>query len=271
MSSNLLQPYIKGFLSTQSLNLSDRFPSIFHLTKVEDLKSELSLSTQQRLGHFAEELFVRLVREQLARNELLLTNLQIINHKITLGELDVIIVGERLTHIEFCYKIYLYDPNLSEDEFNCWIGPNRRDSLAQKVEKLNTKQLPLLFNEHTASLLQAAIKNYDQLTKHQEVAFMAQLYVPYSNFISKTNYQYGHPDGFYIHFSELDQFPDAEWHVPDSKLDWILLPHSKIAWMDQHALKITLSRHSNRDSNPLCWMKTPSGELHKCFVVNWLI
>lgn len=269
MPSDSIQLYINGFLSTQSLDLSDQFSNCYHFPKVNDIELEIKRSPKQRLGHFAEELFVGLLKEQLAPNEQLLTNLQIIDHKITLGELDVLIVGEQLTHIEFCYKVYLMDPALSEDKFNCWIGPNRRDSLSQKVEKLKLKQLPLLFNEHTTSLLQNTVQNYNELTKLQQVAFMAQLYVPYSDYIAKNICNYGQPDGFYIYFAELDQFPDAEWYVPASKLDWILHLHSNVDWMDQNALKVALHKHYSRDSNPLCWMKTPNGELFKCFVVNW--
>lgn len=269
MSSSIKDQYLQGFLSTQTLDLSGHFSKIFTLTDdIPDIVS-LVLTTNKRLGHFAEELFIGLMKRTLKPNEQLLTNIQIVANKVTLGELDIIKVAEQLTHIEFCYKVYLYDNTLSEDEFHCWIGPNRRDSLAQKVDKLKSKQLPLLFNEQTTSLLQKPIKNYDQLTKFQEVAFMAQLYAPYSDYLSKKRFHYGQPDGFYIHFNALDQFQNTEWYVPASKLDWILHPHLNVVWMDQNALKSVLQKHYDRNSNPLCWMKDANGELFKCFVVNW--
>lgn len=178
-------------------------------------------------------------------------------------------VGKCVTHIEFCYKVYLHDPTLSMDEFFCWIGPNRRDSLAQKVEKLKTKQLPLLFEQQTTTLLKEQISNFDQLEKQHAVTFLAQLYVPYSEYIAKANYQYGQPDGFYILISELVLFPNVEWFVPNAKTDWILQPCLNVNWMDQKALKIVLQAHYSRESNPLCWMKDQNGELFKCFIVNW--
>lgn len=264
-----LQEYYKGFLSTQPLNLDDKFSFTYQLPENCKPTSISDIKPNQRLGHFAEELFIDLLKSTLFQKEQLLSNIQIIDDKITLGELDIISVGEKITHIEFCYKIYLLDPTLSDNEFDCWIGPNRRDSLAQKVDKLKTKQLPLFYEKQTTTLLKKQIKDFDQFEKKQAVAFMAQLYVPYTDFIAQTTYQYGYPDGFYIHFNELERFKEAQWFVPGSKLDWMLSPTSKVDWMDQEDLAIVLQKHYSKDSNPLCWMKSANEELIKCFVVNW--
>jgi hypothetical protein len=49
--------------------------------------------------------------------------------------------------MELAYKFYLFDPSISSEPINNWIGPNRNDSLQEKLEKLKTKQFPLLYHK----------------------------------------------------------------------------------------------------------------------------
>src|SRR5690606_10935595 len=99
--------------------------------------------------------FFRIEIKRSSRYRLLAQNLQIVQEKITIGEIDSIIehikTGAKL-HIELVYKFYLYDPSI-EGEINKWIGPNRKDNLPQKINKLKEKQLPLLFRRETSRML----------------------------------------------------------------------------------------------------------------------
>lgn len=258
--------YSHGFNNTQQLKLIE-FQN-YEFT----CNTDFSIPIQnKRLGKYAEELYIEWVKSHLSINEKLISNLQIIDSNVTLGELDLIIHDKnKIKHIEFCYKIYLYDPYLSKDEFHCWIGPNRRDSLSQKSLKLINKQLPLLNKESTTKYINTLIENFGLLDKEQYVTFLAQLYVSYEDFIKNLKYDLGKPDGFYLHFLDLNKFEDNIWFVPETKLDWLISPISDVSWIDTESLKSILEEHHKNMSNPLCWMRDRSGNLFKCFVVNWL-
>lgn len=222
-----------------------------------------------RLGHFAEKIFVALLKKKFPGSTVM-TNIQIIDNSRTLGELDVLLIQkERIEHIEFCYKIYLFDPHLSDKEFGCWIGPNRRDSLKHKVDKLLSKQLPLFWQSETKELLREEIKNFEILEKQQSVCFAGQLYVPLERFQKQEKFLYGIPDGFYIRKKELDQLEAMQWHIPSSKTDWLNSPTLSVEWLKTRAFVSNLKAYHEKDSNPLCWLKTPEDKLYKCFVVNW--
>lgn len=222
-----------------------------------------------RLGHFAEKIFVALLKEKFPGSTVM-TNIQIIDNGRTLGELDVLLIQkERIEHIEFCYKIYLFDPHLSDKEFECWIGPNRRDALKYKVDKLLRQQLPLFWQSETKELLREKIKNFDILEKQQSVCFVGQLYVPLESFQKQEKFSYGTPDGFYIRIKELDQFEAMQWYIPSSKTDWLNSPKLSVEWLKTKAFASDLKTYHSKGSNPLCWMKTPEDVLYKCFVVNW--
>ncbi len=257
---------MENLFQTQHLQLQKEFASCYYLDSVPTV---INPEPKQRLGHFAEAIFFEAINECLS-DEQLLTNIQVVDQKITLGELDGLIVSAtNVHHIEFSYKIYLLDPSLSESEFECWIGPNRRDSLQQKAAKIQRKQLPLLHMPETHQLLSKIIKDYAQLTLQQSVCILGQLYVPLQEYPQKKNYQYGTVDGFYIYFDELSQFSECLWWIPPTKKDWLLSPTPKVDWLSTEEFKVKLQVHYASDSNPLCWVKHPDGTLEKCFVVNW--
>ncbi len=71
--------------------------------------------------------------------EIIGQNIQVIENKITISELDCLILdNHKPVHIEIVYKFYLYDESLTGNEIDKWIGPNRNDSLKHKITKLNT-------------------------------------------------------------------------------------------------------------------------------------
>jgi len=61
------------------------------------------------------------------------------------GELDCLILRDKKPiHLEVIYKFYLYDASVGDTEIAHFIGPNRKDSLIEKLTKLQEKQLPIL-------------------------------------------------------------------------------------------------------------------------------
>lgn len=257
--------YYNAFLDTQSLNLNAFFKP-YHLN--QDLEYKTPLVKEARLGHVAEKLFFNLLKQE-KENKAICTNLQVIKDKITLGELDALIYDDTtLEHIEFCYKFYLHDINPNQSKFMNWIGPNRRDALHLKVDKLKNKQLPLLYSDEAKAELNKLIPNFEQLEIQQYVSFKAQLFVHLNDWNNAIEYEVGTPDGFYIYFDELNRLKGS-FYIPSKKHEWLLSPDSNVNWVSKEKFIMAINKYYEKDSNPLCWYKTEKDELNKIFVVNW--
>lgn len=101
----------------------------------------ISKTKTSRLGIYAERLMYFFF-EHSPFIELKLCNYQVIENKVTIGEIDFVIEwAERLIHIELSVKYYLDSQN--DDVFENWIGPSGNDNLSKKIEKVITHQLPL--------------------------------------------------------------------------------------------------------------------------------
>ena len=74
----------------------------------------------------------------------------------TLGELDLLVSGEgEVWHLELAVKFYLCAPGRPGDAWSDWIGPNGRDRLDRKLDRMRDHQLPLGQSEHARSHLAA--------------------------------------------------------------------------------------------------------------------
>lgn len=152
--------------------LTNNFPQ-----ENEILKEVPSLTNKFVLGKRMEGFFSFLIQIT-SEYRLIAQNLQIVQDKITIGEIDFLledIKTQEKLHIELVYKFYLYDPAI-EREMEKWIGPNRKDSLPQKIRKLQEKQLPLLYHEATSRVLSDL--NINNNVVKQLVCFKANLFVP---------------------------------------------------------------------------------------------
>lgn len=263
-----LSKYYDAILESQQLNLDAFFNKFDQQKLIPPTEFNIKIPSSFRLGHFAEQIFVELVKHNLSDKKVI-SNIQISNNNITEGELDVIIYDQQnMEHVEFCYKFYLLDENADKDEFYNWIGPNRRDALYLKVKKLSDRQLPLLYSWNASRKLQSLIPNFGKLKKIQSVCFLAQLFVPFSMWKSQEKFKIGSPTGFYIYFDELENF-DALWHISDSKKDWLLPVNNNTGWLSNSEFIKSLKKYYEKNSNPLCWMKDNEEKIQKCFVLNW--
>ena len=263
---NTTQQRFEGFLNTPVLW---KDLEVYHLTQFkieqEPLSFDQAIDSKQRLGKYVE----RFVSFQLSRNpsiKIISENIQISKDKITLGELDCLLYKNGTPiHLEVIYKFYLYDP--TKQGLDCWIGPNKKDSLVEKLDKLRQKQLPLLYSKECKEYLQSIDLNAKDI--QQQVYFKAQLFVPFR--MKKEIQSSINTDcivGYYFKPHELVQFKDAKFYIPTKK-DWLMIPHTNVDWIVYEKFLKQSKTYLDRQFSPMCWMKTTTGELKKFFLIWW--
>jgi hypothetical protein len=264
-NSKEIQQQYQGFLNTEFLWEN----SFYGLQQMQFPVMNASvfegkLTKNPRLGKRVES-FVSCYLQQFETVEIIHENIQIQKKNITIGEIDCVLTRDTTPiHLEIIFKYYLYDEAVGSTEIEHWIGPNRNDSLEQKIEKLSAKQLPLLFREETQKYV-----DIDVATIKQKVFFKAQLFVPYSN----QNIVFGQLNadcvqGFYCYQHELLQFSECKFYIP-TKINWLLAPQKNVDWLGFGAFKEQTEPLLSAKKSPLCWIKHPNGELSKFFLVFW--
>ncbi len=224
------------------------------------------LERQLRLGQLAEQ-FVFNALELCDTIELLAENIQIQKGKQTLGELDVLMtLDKQPIHLEIVYKFYVYDAAAGPSEIEQWIGPNRKDSLSEKLKKLGDKQLPLLYSNNCKNTL--AQLNLDHLNFEQHILFKAQLFMPYQQVVNFEHLNEACVYGFYINVIQLEEFTDCQFYVP-AKIDWFLNPNDNVDWLNYSSFKMAVNVYLENKQSPLFWMKNKTDELTKGFLVWW--
>lgn len=263
-----IQKRYEGFLQTNCLWKSD---AIYQLHQFEisskSVKIDFEIDEKLRLGKYIE----RFVSYQLAQEKsikIISENVQIQQEKRTLGELDCIILKDnKPIHLEIIYKFYLYDSSNGNSEIEHFIGPNKKDSLIEKLTKLKEKQLPLLYSKQCEAYLKSI--NLNALEIKQQVYFKAQLFVPFANQnIELTNLNQDCICGFYINKKELEQYTNCKFYIPNKK-DWLVVAHQNVNWLNLNQFKETSNTYLEREFSPLCWLKKANGELKKIFLVWW--
>ncbi|MBT7816010.1 MAG: DUF1853 family protein [Polaribacter sp.] len=262
-----IQKRYEGFLQTNCLWNG----AIIYALNQFDIESkstkiDAEINEKLRLGKYIE----RLVSFQLKQEEsisIICENIQIQQNKITLGELDCIIKKENtVIHLEIIYKFYLFDESVGTTEIDHFIGPNRKDSLKEKLEKLSKKQLPLLYSDECKTYLNSI--NLEASEIEQQVYFKAQLFVPFQHQNKLSTLNKNCIAGFYCNLKELHQFTDCKFYIPIKK-DWIIIPHKNVSWLKFDEFDIELIEYINRKFSPLCWLKKQNGEILKFFMVWW--
>ncbi|MCL7764716.1 DUF1853 family protein [Polaribacter sp. Z014] len=263
-----IQKRYEGFLQTPCLWNGNTIYGLHQfIIEPKSSKIDIDINEKLRLGKYIE----RFVSYQLKQEEsitIICENIQIQREKITLGELDCILLKEdQPIHLEVIYKFYLYDASVGKSEIEHFIGPNRKDSLVEKLDKLKDKQLPLLYSNECNNYLKSIHLNVSDIK--QQVYFKGQLFVPFSN--KEHQLTVFNPNciaGFYINKNELEKFKNCKFFIPNKK-DWIVIPHKNVAWLNFEELNLIVKEYYQRKFSPLCWMKKQNGEILKIFLVWW--
>lgn len=264
----MIQKRYDGFLKTPFLWENDAVSNLYQTELIpKSDKISIAINEKLRLGKYVER-FVSFELEQQENVSILAENVQIQKNKITLGELDCLLLKDnKPIHLEIIYKFYLYDDSVGTNEMDHFIGPNRKDSLKEKITKLKDKQLPLLYTSECKSYLNELNLKPENIS--QQVYFKAQLF---TSFI-KQDIQFQRLNkacivGFYIHRDELANFCECKFYIPKKK-DWLVIPYANVDWLNFIDFKDIANSYFEQQFSTLCWIKFKNGELKKIFLVWW--
>lgn len=258
---------IESILKTTVLDTSITGFDTFDLLSL-DLPNEIDfeLPTNLRLGHLAEKVIAESIN--LSSNyKIIFENTQIFKGKETIGELDFIIEelqSKKIIHLELAYKFYLFDPNISEIQIENWVGPNRKDSLIEKLDKLRLKQFPLLAHPSTKSILQNI--NIGEIT--QALCLLVSLFIPYEYKSNFTPTIRNALRGYYLNiesFKGLNHLGNR-YYIP-SKKEWGMDPSLNNNWSDFREVEKNICASVEEKQAPMVWLK--DGESYKCIFIVW--
>ena len=229
----------------------------------------LSFPSHLMLGKQAEHLFEHWLKHS-KRFQLIAANIQIQGERAPLGEIDYIVRDtntQTVLHIELACKFYLLDPAISTSLLGKWIGPNRKDRLIEKLEKLQTKQFPLLHKEETAKTL--APLSLAVAAVQQQVCLKGFLFLPkYFREVLPLHFQkcvVGH----YLSWQEIDSEndPKAQYALPN-KSSWLIPPLAYADWHPFSEIKAQIRAAIEIKRAPLVYKKK-GDTVAKFFVIWW--
>lgn len=258
---------IASILKTNALDFSITGLPTFNLSEL-NLETNLNflLPTNLRLGHLAEKIVSELIKSS-TNYKVLYENIQLIEDKKNIGEIDFIIEEKntkRIIHMELAYKFYLFDPSISSELINNWIGPNRNDSLKDKLEKLKRKQFPLLYHNISKSTFNTIEINEIS----QVLCLLASLFIPYEY---KENISPNYNEaikGYYLSFDKFISLDSSakNYYMP-SKKEWGMDPSENETWTDFKGVEKYIITSIKEKQAPLCWQK--HNDTYLTFFIVW--
>lgn len=225
------------------------------------------LNSNLRLGKYVEG-FLTFTLHADKNFSKIAENIQIQENKKTLGEFDFLFeYNDMPIHLELSYKFYIVDFSRGDNEISYCIGPNNRDSLKEKINKLKHHQLPLLTHPFAKPYLDKIAFQHEKT--QQYVLVKSQLFLPYDALDFKFKVLNNKCiEGFYISGMDIVKFNNDKFYIPRKK-DWLLKPYSDVNWINYDSFQEQLQFFKAKNSAPLCWLKTQKGILKKFFVIWW--
>lgn len=231
--------------------------------------TQLNITSKLTLGSRIERFF-EFYMCQSKNYDLIKNNIQIIKNKETLGELDFLLYdkkAKKYLHVEHVFKFYLYDDSIP-NEIDRYIGPNKNDTFAKKLEKLKNKQLPLLYKDET----QEYLDGMDINSFEQKICLKGNIYVPMHLYgcdipiIDDSCVR-----GFYLSREEFvtqKHFKEFEYFLPPRN-DWVNNSNTNEIWTSFDKAIDEIDLLLNRDKSPLVWLKNKKENKTQSFFVTW--
>lgn len=261
---------IESILKSELIGISIDEISDFAISSLKDVNlNSICFPEKLRLGKQVEKIVSALIKSS-SNYQIVKENIQIIDGKITIGELDFIVKhidSNSIFHLELVYKFYLYDPKHSLIELEKWIGPNRKDSFIEKYTKLKNKQFPLLFRHETKQYLSDMTVN----DMSQQLCFMASLFVPHHLFGQQ--FELVNQNSIIGYWLTMNDFKvngteDSMFYLP-TKHEWGIDPRHNDNWKSISTILTEIQEAHSREFSPLCWIKKQNGSYEQCFIVWW--
>lgn len=250
------------------------YPS-FETKGIQNLNLEsidfIGLERQKYLGKRAE-FFMRAYLEKHPNFDPVYHSLQVQDEKITLGELDFLFFDKaekEWIHLELVCKFYIFTGENKLNGLEHWIGPNLKDRLDKKIQKLKTHQLQICKRFETQKLLKSL--EIDPLKVKSKICYKAKLFLPQNaldfNFSAVNS---NCIKGEYYHFENFKalKYNTDLFYIPE-KPEWLCLPENHKNWYGyDKACQILKSSFKDKRSQML-WRKTKNDEYFEDFVVWW--
>lgn len=258
-----VQSVIKSHFLPKSITGFDPFDiSSLHLNGEE----EIAIPNNLRLGHTVERIVGALIRIS-SNFHVLHESLQVKEEQQTLGEVDFILINSQSKEwmqLEVAYKFYLLDPSISGDLIRNWIGPNRNDSLSEKLEKLEKRQFRILESPPAKDQL----PELSSKVIHQRLCFMTSLYIPMGWEEELPEEFQQAVKGYYLGYNEFmnESHADAQFYLPQKK-EWGIGPQHHIDWLKMAEMKKELVLQIQANRSVLVWKK--EGATYSDFFVVW--
>jgi hypothetical protein len=261
---------LNSFISAPELKInSEKYPfENFNFLDEKIADSQFSFPKNLVLGMQAEACFEAYLNS--TKNYKLLTaNLQINGAIETLGELDYIVKdlkSDKIIHIELACKFYLYDENAGASKEEKWIGPNRKDSLFDKLEKVKLKQFPLLQKEETIKKLATLQIETPTL---QQLCLKAFLFLPQK--INRSFLLKNYSDcvvGYWIKHTDFTEDDKTALYARPTKKEWLLPIEAIENWYSFSEITKEIELQIQNKKSPLIYKKMPH-KMERFFVVWW--
>tara|TARA_B110000211_G_scaffold42925_1_gene44812 strand:- start:109 stop:924 length:816 start_codon:yes stop_codon:yes gene_type:complete len=221
------------------------------------------------IGKQAEYCFAYYLKHS-KRYNLIASNIQINGAAETIGELDYLVFDSKTKatlHVELACKFYLFDSNSDEPITNNWIGPNRKDRLKKKLDKLKLKQFPLIRRKETQGILKEL--QIDVNTIKQQLCLKAFLFLRKgtSRHEFSKNYQ-ACIVGYWLPYSEFICEDETALYAVPKKKEWLLPTEHIQEWFGFSDVKTILKTQIENNQSVLVYKKVGSQTV-QFFVVWW--
>lgn len=271
--TKILQEQFTGFLKTGQLHFNEALLpySTFNLKPVNETLSQDSVMPENiRLGQ-RMEVFMEDALKHSSYN-ILAKNLQLIKDKTTLGELDFILKEKEslaIVHLEMVYKFYLYRPEISGFWWDKLIGPNAKDQLTYKLDKLKQQQFPIALKSYSKLILEEVIGEFKEIK--QQLCFKAQIYLPV-NFTNTPETESFREciAGIYYLIDELNllDIESLRFYIP-VKNDWVRMPDENEITLYYKDFYKKMSAALEEQRSYMFWVKDYNSTLVSRHFVTW--
>lgn len=265
----------EGFFKTKLISKESLISKVSNFEFSNDAErsfsdTELRIPKRLMLGKRAERYFSEWVKQS-EEYDLIAENIQIIDQKQTLGEFDFIVRRKsdaQLIHVELVYKFYVFDTKPAGSEFVQWIGPNRKDRLDFKLNKLADHQFPLLFVKPAKEKLKSL--KIDTANIQQQVLFLANLFVPIDHHVNVDEVNVDAIEGTWMSLSDWDEraSDDDQFAIP-AKTDWFSRELVDADWFSKEEMREKIRQSHEQQRSPLIYSKSTDGKQRRDFVVYW--